>query len=865
MLHHLFRGWTSADNPRPPPPRPQPRPGYLIEGILGRCGLHEVPQVYIDTVDALRARVKTRVLYQNPPPDRYATLSAELRNGQYTKIPAHLRVVPEEKCPWTHMRLAAGARFPRPDTVNAAVSPMHGDAAQQVVARWDTISTDRMGWIADVERLCEPLRPLDTHLRGCADPRHAPIQKNLRVATMCALLEPLQHSDTALAAGVLFGMPVYGDGQTEPAPDNSGLFRQVGRHADFSTSALHAGSACPTLRKWVNGKCELSQGPPYEASPAWFDTCRGQVTSQAKTALVAAGIHPSQAANAIRSELSGDHTAIDRLLRDVPTLARSRLKSLLLCETKSRKEARDHLMEQPVADENFAAAARQYGGLNNVRVSRRHCIPQGYKVAQDGSMEEAWRVIDDTRQSGMVRAVSLSEKVDLPSFLWPAQMAIGLARIFYRRWHRLPTITFGADDMKSAFRTVAKAIFPAFGFIVWWSFLEARMMVQRAYGHFYGDKAGVNNFERVSRAGSIIALAYGLVLTRNYVDDYLTVDLETGGQSAQTFLKRTLRLMGWDTEARKHKPMHLSNVGLGALTDLTRIPSHGTATVEPDLDKLKDGLHLLHELQRAGSCRPSEASTAVGKWRWMTQQAAHHAGAAALQPWQQRANGGDSTNDWTREMDAALEFLSLIYSPEFLPRLTLHVFHERAADEPFMVLYSDAEHFYDLSNGWHVVRLCWHAFDTACPLDHHTSFLEVPQEYLYLLIKRSTYIGQGEEMAGISALFTAPQLFKGRRVLHFVDNAGSLSHIVNGYANAADSAQLVNMFHAAAISLGIEYWGEWVPSKANIADMLTRPDRHAEWEHLRTFANVTMYPMKLPPIGDAWSDLSVWMRAMQAL
>ena len=120
-------------------------------------------------------------------------------------------------------------------------------------------------------------------------------------------------------------------------------------------------------------------------------------------------------------------------------------------------------------------------------------------------------------------------------------------------------------------------------------------------------------------------------------------------------------------------------------------------------------------------------------------------------------------------------------------------------------------------------------------------------------------------MAGISALFTAPQLFKGRRVLHFVDNAGSLSHIVNGYANAADSAQLVNMFHAAAISLGIEYWGEWVPSKANIADMLTRPDRHAEWEHLRTFANVTMYPMKLPPIGDAWSDLSVWMRAMLAL
>lgn len=72
----------------------------------------------------------------------------------------------------------------------------------------------------------------------------------------------------------------------------------------------------------------------------------------------------------------------------------------------------------------------------------------------------------------------------------------------------------------------------------------------------------------------------------------------------------------------------------------------------------------------------------------MTQQAAHHAGAAALQPWQQRANGADATNAWTPEMTSALEFLELIYSGEFLPKLTLHVDHLRAADDPYIVLYS---------------------------------------------------------------------------------------------------------------------------------------------------------------------------------
>lgn len=87
----------------------------------------------------------------------------------------------------------------------------------------------------------------------------------------------------------------------------------------------------------------------------------------------------------------------------------------------------------------------------------------------------------------------------------------------------------------------------------------------------------------------------------------------------------------------------------------------------------------------------------------------------------------------------------------------------------------------------------------------------------------------------------------------------------NGYANAPDSARLVNMFHVAAIALEIDYWGEWVPTHANIADMLTRPDRFEEWSHLQSFAKVTMHPMQLPPMGASWVDLRAWMRTMQVI
>merc|ERR1712185_371168 len=152
------------------------------------------------------------------------------------------------------------------------------------------------------------------------------------------------------------------------------------------------------------------------------------------------------------------------------------------------------------------------------------------------------------------------------------------------------------------------------------------MVAQCAYGHLYGDKAGVNNFERVSRAAAILSTRFGLVLCREYVDDFMVVDLLTGRYSAQRFLRRILRLMGWDTEDRKHKPMNVDNVGLGAQTDLSEIPTAGVATVQPDLLKIKEGIAMMEQQQRTGKCRQSEATAVVGKWRWMSQQTRNRIG-----------------------------------------------------------------------------------------------------------------------------------------------------------------------------------------------------------------------------------------------
>ena len=126
---------------------------------------------------------------------------------------------------------------------------------------------------------------------------------------------------------------------------------------------------------------------------------------------------------------------------------------------------------------------------------------------------------------------------------------------------------------------------------------------------------------------------------------------------------------------------------------------------------------------------------------------------------------------------------------------------------------------------------------------------------------------------GVAMLFTMPAVFKDRDIIHFVDNAPALSNLVNGYAGKPDMARLVCMFHVALLALNCDWYGEWVPSKANLADIMTRPERkHELMEGLRKCAwynaanpeGPEEYELKLPPLGESWDQLTVWMRAMRA-
>ena len=75
----------------------------------------------------------------------------------------------------------------------------------------------------------------------------------------------------------------------------------------------------------------------------------------------------------------------------------------------------------------------------------------------------------------------------------------------------------------------------------------------------------------------------------------------------------------------------------------------------------------------------------------------------------------------------------------------------------------------------------------------------------------------------------------------------------------------MNLFHIAAAALGIHWWGEWIPSKANIADIMTRPGRFFELQAgLGASQHIHKHEFKMPPLGDDSVTLTAWMRAMRA-
>ena len=115
-------------------------------------------------------------------------------------------------------------------------------------------------------------------------------------------------------------------------------------------------------------------------------------------------------------------------------------------------------------------------------------------------------------------------------------------------------------------------------------------------------------------------------------------------------------------------------------------------------------------------------------------------------------------------------------------------------------------------------------------------------------------------LAAISVYSTYPQLIAGRKVLHWVDNTVALSALVHGYAGKPDLAKSVNVFYLQMLALRASVYFEFVPSKANIADLPSRRLYTALRHELRGLPVAGEAPdmLVVPSVASWRAPLSEW-------
>ena len=71
------------------------------------------------------------------------------------------------------------------------------------------------------------------------------------------------------------------------------------------------------------------------------------------------------------------------------------------------------------------------------------------------------------------------------------------------------------------------------------------------------------------------------------------------------------------------------------------------------------------------------------------------------------------------------------------------------------------------------------------------SHLHVPASFMRAFVARKQYICQLELLGAVAVYYSPPQVFAGRQVIHFIDNAAALAGLAKNASSAEDSANKV--------------------------------------------------------------------------
>ena len=470
-------------------------------------------------------------------------------------------------------------------------------------------------------------------------------------------------------------------------------------------------------------------------------------------------------------------------------------------------------------------------GVGGWRAIRRFGVWQNGKCrACDNCAESLHNV--GTRMHESLR----SEAADLPARvagLFAARM--GLEGRGYE-------LEGGTDDIESAYRRVMCA-WPQFTVVAIWHPERRETVFLTLPGLNFGLKSAVVSFNRFPLvAVRLLRELFGWT-GGSYFDDFVTVEPRFCEGSGQEVLGAVMELLGLPVSAEKHVPLASIFVFLGVETDFSRLQATHRVWLGVTAERQGRLRESIAEVLAEGALSAGEASKLAGRLAFATSWAAGKFGRAVLQPLFARAassDGGSSLGEFG--LEEALAFFESTLE-EGLPPRVYDLDPEAAA--PVQV-WTDA--MWEPSQR-EPARVAFVVRFPSKGVSGESRWVfgacNTPGSLMRRFVRRKNYIGQLELLAAVAVYYSVPEI-RGRRVLHWIDNTGVIAALTKGYSRAPDSVRILHVFKAYCLGLGVSIWFQWVPSKANIADL---PSRN-EYEMLRRFGACEV-PVVFPEFA-AW-------------
>ena len=433
------------------------------------------------------------------------------------------------------------------------------------------------------------------------------------------------------------------------------------------------------------------------------------------------------------------------------------------------------------------------------------------------------RAIDDADEGGQSELSSDGNKLLLCSAVRPVQHCRLISSKLELEGVQVATmqdtLESGGEDWPSAYRyTPMKPAHSMFCVVVYWDCERQELVYQVYYGQLFGLPLAVTSFNRWPKLCEALARRWLVVVVSHYFDDANVVDLASSKGSAQDSLNALMRELGTPYQEEKRQKMSSRGDFLGLEHDLSKALSHGWVSlwVRERLQSKLEG--IISQAEGQACLGAGVASKLYGSAVFFEQGTYGKIGRAGLNAIKQRQQEHGQL-ELTADILRSFGILKAIMQAKpYRVAVIRDVTPERT------LVASDAAFEEDVGTGGLLI------VSNPGQLQEQRQAAEaVISDEVMALWTSDVVIAQLELLMVLVGLVVYPECFRGRQTLWMLDNTAALMAMVRGRSDSEDLDQLAVIIHAMMYGLQAAIYFEWVESKSNWSDGISREGRQDRW------------------------------------